>query len=464
MKNTTKELKNLDNENKDFQGNEVENTLSPEEKVREDIRSKIADAAAELEDEASEIVEEAEIAGDETAEYFEEVAEEAFEEGAEFAPAYEEFEAVKPEPVRVTVKRSSFILSLIASAVIGALVLLLGMQIPGWVSALPEGNTVAKVNGEKITDLDVNYYIYSQVASYASDNNLSLEDMYNFDWSAPSADGDKTIGDIMKENAVKDAVNEAIIIELGRANGIVLDEAAENEIKSTLEGISSAYGKDGFALRVRTMGIASPKQYEKMYRKVMLASKVNEDMTANPGNYYPEDTSVLNEYIQPDVASVKHILISTQVTEGEDVNPEDKRAIAEAVLERAKGGEDFDALVEEFNEDPGMTDAGYTFGPGEMMPEFEEASFALGMNEISDIVETSYGYHIIKRIPGVNELLAYYKAGNGDIKIKVNVNERKINKLDIAAIFADIKTATDELTAQETSSASAQPSSVSAAE
>ena len=85
--------------------------------------------------------------------------------------------------------------------------------------------------------------------------------------------------------------------------------------------------------------------------------------------------------------TVKHILL-------QDIN------VAKDVLERINNGEDFDKLMNEYTEDPGTKNNpdGYTFHKNEMVKEFEDASFSLRVGEISDIVHSSYGYHIIKRI------------------------------------------------------------------
>lgn len=139
------------------------------------------------------------------------------------------------------------------------------------------------------------------------------------------------------------------------------------------------------------MGV-SQDMIERMYEEFALAQKV-----------YQYTIRDINPEISDDEArtiTVQHILIKTYAVDGtgkkiEYTKQSKENAYKEAceVLKLAKEGEDFDELIRKYSEDDQAT---YSFGKGEMNPEFEEAAFNLGNGEISNVVETEFGYHIIK--------------------------------------------------------------------
>ncbi len=117
------------------------------------------------------------------------------------------------------------------------------------------------------------------------------------------------------------------------------------------------------------------------------AQQVEEFYTSHPA-----------EFQQGERIKASHILV--RVPENADTAAkEPARAKAAGILKDVKAGQDFAALARQHSEDPGTApqggDLGY-FERGQMVGPFEEAAFALGSAQTSDLVETPYGFHIIK--------------------------------------------------------------------
>jgi len=112
----------------------------------------------------------------------------------------------------------------------------------------------------------------------------------------------------------------------------------------------------------------------------------------------------------PEKMRVSHVLLAIRNRETDQELPDPqqkaKRALAENILKRARAGEDFNKLVMEFSEDRNLkqTQGEYTLSREDpYISEFKSACFSLAPGQISDVVSTTFGYHVIKaheRIPG----------------------------------------------------------------
>jgi peptidyl-prolyl cis-trans isomerase C len=142
--------------------------------------------------------------------------------------------------------------------------------------------------------------------------------------------------------------------------------------------------------------------------------------------YYKDHNEVFKT---PEMIRVRHILIKVEPSATEEVKKTAK-AKAEEVLERLKKGEDFAKLSAEVSDDPGTKDKGGDldfFPKGTMIPAFEEVAFSLKPGEISGLVETEYGYHIIRMEEKKEAVMEPYE------KIKDKVKEQALQEMKKAA-------------------------------
>ncbi len=124
----------------------------------------------------------------------------------------------------------------------------------------------------------------------------------------------------------------------------------------------------------------------------------NVQVTDEKINKYYQDN--LSQYTQPERRKASHILF-TLAADADTETKDNVKTEAQAVLDKINSGSDFSEMAKLHSKDPGSADNGGDlgfFGKGEMVPAFEESAYSLQPGSVSELVESSFGYHIIKLI------------------------------------------------------------------
>lgn len=217
----------------------------------------------------------------------------------------------------------------------------------------------------------------------------------------------------------KQVLQQLIQFQLIKAKATDQDRAtAKAEAEKLWEDAKKQLGSDEtINLRLKAQGMTRDQLLGKWtdgeLAKVILTRDLKVNITdADIKKFYDENPA---QFEEPEMVRASHILFSTRdMTTNEelsDAKKAEKHKTAEEVLKRARAGEDFAKLAKEYSEDPGSKDTGgeYTFPRGKMVKEFENTAFSLNTNQVSDIVTTQFGYHIIKlseKIPAKKHELA----------------------------------------------------------
>jgi peptidyl-prolyl cis-trans isomerase D len=164
-----------------------------------------------------------------------------------------------------------------------------------------------------------------------------------------------------------------------------------------------------------------PKDYEK---QVQVTPKETED-------YYQNNRE---KYTQPKRIKVRHILIRAEARATEA--SAEARKKAESIRDEAVKGKDFAQLAKQYSDDPGTKDRGGDLGyvtRGQLVPEFEQEAFSLKVGDIGKVVQTPYGFHILK----VDEIQEAKVEPLGKVKDQVGVFLRTRKTRELAHDDAD---------------------------
>ncbi|MBS7298269.1 MAG: peptidylprolyl isomerase [Eubacteriales bacterium] len=256
---------------------------------------------------------------------------------------------------------------------------------------------VATAGGERITTSEFNFYL-SSIKSQMSDTELATEE----DWQTQEIEGMKAI-DLAKERALELAAENIAYIEIADYLDVELNDAEEANAEKLQQNFIAQYGgKKNYDIALKQLGVDD--DFIEMLCESQIYSEKLAKLAAAENPVTDAERDAAFEKISNEYYNAKHILFATVDTStrqplSDEVKAE-KKIKAEEVYQRILGGEDYDLLMNELSEDPGLetNPDGYLFGSGEMVPEFEQCTASLAYNEVG-LVESSLGFHIIKRLP-----------------------------------------------------------------
>ena len=266
--------------------------------------------------------------------------------------------------------------------------------------------TVAVVNGREISRDEFEYFVRYNV-SVRTENGEQITD-----WEAEVSDG-VTVSDSVKEDALEWFVYAGGIHQQASRLGIELTDEDWEVLEEQWKQFAGQYDSPEAAEEALAEQHCTSDLYMYILETQYLGDRIFDSLYGKYGCDLPDaECAVLTEgdgYLM-----AKHILLLTVKMNDdgtqEELPEEEKAEKLETIRDlkaRIDGAEEgerqalFDELMKEYSEDTGLEayPDGYLFQEGDMVDEFYQATRALEEGSVSDIVETTYGYHLIMRIP-----------------------------------------------------------------
>ncbi len=258
----------------------------------------------------------------------------------------------------------------------------------------PIDSVAVTVNGVDITEAEVQRIIQPQLARMAQQNKQLPP---NFAQAFEKQIRQQILEQLIVRQLLEEKVKET--------NIVITEEEVLNQIRQLLATQGSPMSLEEFKKTTAESGRSFDEikqQVEKgmAYQRIVdaqWAGKIN--ITEEEAKkYYDENPT---QFDVKEQVRASHILIKPKTDEaGADPNQEKAKAKAKAedLLKQIKEGADFAALAKANSDCPSAAKGGDLnfFSKGDMVPPFEEAAFAMEIGKVSDIVETRFGYHIIK--------------------------------------------------------------------
>ena len=234
----------------------------------------------------------------------------------------------------------------------------------------------------------------------------------SLDWDYTLSDG-TNITDYIKSNVYSSVKQHLVLENLAAKYGVTLTEGQESAMADSDQTYIDQYGsEEAFEAEIAKLGMRR-ETYDRIARSNYLYQNLYQLYNTEGSALYASDEDLAVYAADQNYITADHILLSTKdLTTGEALTDEqkaEKKALAEEIkqkLDACEGDIDeltalFQELADQYSEDPGRETypTGYTFTTGSMVQEFEDAAYALSEGEVSEVVESSFGYHILLRLP-----------------------------------------------------------------
>ena len=276
------------------------------------------------------------------------------------------------------------------------------------VSGLAGDETLARLGETAITAADYLYWLDWVIENYLDQFGGQ---MTTLPWDVQMTDDGLTFGQYMLDQATEIAVFHTMLRELARQEGLTPDPSVAADMDMQYADMVVQAGSDESQVIYTFWGNMLTKDLLiKLNENNDLYDQLQELYFGEDSGSYPTDAEV-NAYLDENgYFHVKHILLMTIDQDTSEPLEEEaiaqKKATADDLLAQLQASEDpitlFDQLMNQHSEDGGLllNPEGYIFSASDsLVGGFREAALELSVGEISDVVETDYGYHIMLRLP-----------------------------------------------------------------
>lgn len=288
-----------------------------------------------------------------------------------------------------------------------SLLLMLALCVSLFVGCSPRKATIFTVNGDDVQYDDVMIHLffqkYSLFSSQISNGTMTIDGLYELDASllAQELGDDVTLADYLLLTATNTALSAQLCRQLAQENKLKLTSTDKETIEASRESfISTLGGASAFNTFLKKTG-TTDSAYTRYLENSLYMSKLLKLFSDGQKFALTSDEKKQAEadYAESYISTRQLLFLTMNSSTGITLSEAEIEASyerAKAALARLKNGEDFEAVRADADVD-NPSEGTLTFTTGEMVTEYEEAAFALQIGEISDLVKSQYGYHIIIR-------------------------------------------------------------------